>query len=621
MGSDRTSVRLTDDANGVERLDETRRSLLAKAGAVAGGVGLLGLANGQSAYAHHTPPAPEDFDGYYNIKHFGASTSNAPAVNQTAIQACIDQAALDGKAVYIPPGVFETFGALGVPDNSIIRGVGPASVIKDTATTQSAIRGAAAGAAKNVVIEHIKVDRTLGNHPPSARCFWFSNGTVERIFIRHVECVGAPESGMGIEVDGVSCAVHDCYVHECGKDGIACYGGPNNVVADNVIVACGDDHVAVGGSRITVVGNICDAGAGPTADPMQLGSGIALRGGDRCTIVGNVVRGGYRAGIEFQGAGAVEDVVISGNTIVEAGNGGRFESTAGSGAGTGILVRAPTTTPIERVSITGNVIRAPRYHGIWIRSHASGGFIKDLRISDNHISFDPGASYRLPDSSGIACIDPVSDVTDVRISGNVVRRAGGAGIYVKGLAAGVPRRFDISGNNVVDSGSDSPTAGILLHAVNDISVMGNRAYDSGVGTQDAGMSMVSPKGHVIIVGNDFTGNLAPLSYSAGSPGPDRLRIRDNPGFSPWTGRVTIDGAWAGVNPFTKESSTITFGVPFPTGKPPRVHVTGESVDAAGVSTAVSEAGFKARLVASANLGSGSHRAVWTAEPDDDSNGD
>jgi hypothetical protein len=650
MGSFGASGNRVESSPIRDRREATRRALLAKAGLLAGAAGLAAAATAGDALATHLPgqqPQPEDFDGYYNIKHFGAvpAPSGNPVANRTAIQTCLDTAAADQKVCYIPPGVWEIDvpgntteqTGVNVPDNSIVRGVGPASVIKylslNTKIVDSmgmlvaapgrgpAMRATALSAAKNILIEDIKVDRTLGTHQPSARCMYFPGG--ERIFIRHVECVGQVSSGIGIQMGAKFSAVEDCYVHNQGKDGIAIYGAEDAVIRGNLIVECGDDHIAAVGTRVAVVDNICDAGAGPNADPGQLGAAIAFRGGHQVTVAGNLVRGGYRGAIEFENRAEIQDIDIVGNVIVEAGNGGRLESVPGAGGGSAIVLRGHSDLKFERINIQGNLISAPRFHGIYVIQETyalPGSVIGDVAIADNQIWINPAAPYRAGDGCGIFCYANFP-ITDFRIVGNSVRSSVGPGIQVTGIDSGgtlTTRRFDVSGNRVTGAGGGLGTqSGILLDRIEDLTVTGNRSYG-----QDTGLFLANPRGSVIVTQNDVNGNVSSnFVYQAGTPGPDRLRVRDNPGLSPWTGRVTITGGWSGANPFVKESTVIAFGVPFPPGKPPRVHVRGEDVDAAGVATTVTETGFKARLVASANLGSGSHKAVWVAEPDDNSNGD
>jgi hypothetical protein len=625
MGSVGASGNRVESSPIRDRREATRRALLAKAGLLAGGIGAASLMAAEQAAATHLPgqqPQPEDFDGYYNIKHFGAVAAPAgdPTTNTAAINACLAAAA--GKAVvYIPPGVFETNATLQVPDNTVIRGVGPQSVIKDIAPSQAAFRGAATGVANDVLVEHIKVDRTLGTHQPSARCFWFPSG--ERIYIRNVECVGQELSAMGIQVGANSSAVVNCYVHNCGKDGIAIYGADDAVIAGNLIAQCGDDHIAAVGTRVSIIGNICDGGTGPGADTGQLGAAIAFRGGNGVTVAGNLVRGGYRGAIEFENRAEIQDVDIVGNVIVEAGNGGRLESVPGAGGGSAIVLRGHSNLKFERINVKGNLVSAPRFHGVYMIQETyaqAGSVIRDVTIADNQITIDPSAPYRAGDGCGIFCYANFP-ITDVRIVGNLIRNSVGPGIQVTGIDSGgtlTTRRFDVRGNRVTGAGGGlGSQPGILLDKIEDVTVTGNRSYG-----QDTGLFLANPRGSVIVTQNDVNGNVSSnFVYQAGTPGPDRLRVRDNPGLSPWTGRVTITGGWSGANPFVKESPVIAFDVPFPPGKPPRVHVRGEDVDAAGVATTVTETGFKARLVASANLGTGSHKAVWVAEPDDNSNGD
>jgi parallel beta helix pectate lyase-like protein len=634
-------------------IEETRRAILAKAGLAAGAIGLAAAVKVPDAEATHDPNL--DFDGYLNIRHFGAvpgSGGNEQAVsNRAAIQNCITTAANEGKVCYIPPGVWEVDvplptppvypqTALLVPSNSIIRGVGPASVIKYLSQNTwdpgdpnanpprppahqpgrgPAIRGD--GAVSNVLIEHIKVDRTLGTVPFNARNIYFQPGT-DRIFVRHVECVGQENSSFGIQLFGPRCAIEGCYVHNVGKDGIVVAGCSDTLVRDNVVAQCGDDHITLtGGDRLTVVGNVVDAGTGTGADTHQMGSGIAFRTGRNTIVAGNVIRGGLRAAIEVENDnGPARDIEISGNVIVESGNTLEHVADPSIGGGSAILVRSfgGSAHPIDRINIVGNIISAPRYHGVWVHSDSgTQGTIRDINIAGNEVWINPAASYITGEGSGIACDAADNNVQGVRIEGNTVRDAIGPGIVATGQSGvGVLEDLDINNNSVADSGSEAaPKAGIALDTVKDVTISGNRAHG-----QQTGVALANPSGSVALTRNDLNENGQRLAYTAGSPGPDRLRIRDNPGLSPWTGRVTIGGAWSAANPYTK-ISPVTFDVPFPAGKAPRVHVRGEDVDAAGVAASVSPGGFTARLVASVNPGSGSHKAVWLAEPDDDASGD
>jgi hypothetical protein len=101
-------------------------------------------------------------------------------------------------------------------------------------------------------------------------------------------------------------------------------------------------------------------------------------------------------------------------------------------------------------------------------------------------------------------------------------------------------------------------------------------------------------------------------------GTRRLRVRDNPGFSPWAKDEQLSG-WGGP-PYVAEV-TVAFAVPFPSGSSPQVFATvkpasGTNLDAFAIAKDVSNTGFKLRVVSSTNPGLNAHMASWLAEPTD-----
>jgi hypothetical protein len=271
---------------------------------------------------------------------------------------------------------------------------------------------------------------------------------------------------------------------------------------------------------------------------------------------------------------------------------------------------------IKRVNIRDNLISAPRYHGVTFTINNSAFSISDSAVSGNLIWANRDAGYRTDDAtdpgSAVACVAPKGQVFDIRVSDNEIHGSRGSGIKV--VAGTAPlTKWEILGNRVHKSGAASPKPAIELEGLTSVTVAGNRCD-----TQEHGLKITNPTGAVTILGDTCTDNSSgePIHYAPGSPGPSELRIRDNAGFSPWTGRATIGGGWGAGGPFAKESGPISFGVPFPAGKPPALLLTAQEVDAAAVGVDVSETGFRARLVAPADPGSGEHTVAWAAEPVD-----
>jgi hypothetical protein len=617
----------------------SRRGFLSGAAlATAGGAAVASLVRPEMSFAAST----DGFNGWNdvtNVAFAGGAQPNNPSVDSApAIQDCLNQSVLTPTrgAVYFPPGTYYIGSTLLIPNGSFLIGHGSLSVIavksgSDLASHYPMMQAAGATATgTDVQIENLKLDssnRTLitGN----AHCIFFGSGS-ERVFIRRVECFATP--GAGIFLSGVKLlTVQDCHVHKCAKDGIAVWSGSDQVIVQgNLVHDNGDDHISVVSAvgtppskRISILDNVIsnvDPATNYTGAATKVGSSIALRLAEQVKIVGNVVRGGYRAAIELNtAAGAVRDVEIVGNFISEAGNHLPPEAVTGVGGGSAILVHVPGANPAERINIQDNSIVAPRHHGVFLKvtSGSSGDLLRDVAIEGNMLRFDVNASYRAGNGSGVACIDPNKPVTDVKISGNTILESAGPGIYAKGPATAITnlRRWDIQDNKVSDSGRGNPgQAGIDLQNVESLTVIGNRAQDR-TGVQNVGLSVVNPQGNVVVADNDFVENgQAPIVYSANSFAPARLRIRDNPGFNPWTGEAPLSPTgWNGSGPFTQEVP-VTFGnVRFPNGKPPKVLATVQDIDAYAIAKNVTESGFTLRVVSATNPGT-QQKAGWVAEP-------
>jgi hypothetical protein len=314
------------------------------------------------------------------------------------------------------------------------------------------------------------------------------------------------------------------------------------VVRGNVVEDCGDDHIVaqgIGGAGVSVVGNAVKAYT------TRFGCGIVAVGnvwGGRVSVVGNVVFGGVQAGIEVKGgnlpgAGVSTDVVISGNTVSEAGNsdGSSWPGIPlgyGLPKGSGISIfsgSASAPGPTSRVVISDNVIVSPRSCGIVLIEASTASSVSNVRIEGNSIWMQPLAS--LPsatilnpslynDDSGapirrngvgvvgdFADHPPVGPITDIRITDNDIRLATDAGIHAR---SGQCMRWDIRDNSVLDSGisSSNPQSGILLEGVSSAMVIGNRSQDvRGTQYQDYGIKIVNPAGKYLVTDNDVSSNI------------------------------------------------------------------------------------------------------------------
>jgi hypothetical protein len=608
---------------------------------VAGGYGISTLVGAPEA---HALPA-DGLQGYTNVKDSGA-TGDGTTDDRAAIQAAIDASAVDPSAgqaavVYFPPGIYAVgssptgTSSLFLPSNTVILGCGSLSVVKKT-TPKGAVFSYKGSSVNDVQIENIALDggwSGIENDGSGATHVILMRG--QRIFVRRVEVRKCGYLGFGIMFFGVKFgAVQQCYVHHCNRDGIHVYTESEDVLIEgNLVHDCGDDHIASAGKRVSILGNECHATATPR------GAAIAARAGERVKIVGNVCRGGSRAGIEITSAGLMQDVDIVDNLILESGNladlaaGVTPQRGRGNGSGIHLLVAVPSSTPtpgpLKRVLIRNNVISAPRNHGVLLSSANSAQALSQVAISGNVIWFDTQAAYLDPSlvPAGISCT-AAEQTSDISITDNDIRGTKDAGVNVTrhaDPAKSPPRRFELRNNRLVDCGTTSARKpGLLLDGVEGAAISGNRAEDTRSQatdrTQDYGLKLVNPTGVVLIVENDFARNaVGAISYSAGSPGPDRLRIRDNPGFSPWSGEVTVDaGSWSpSGNAFVRDKA-VPFNVPFPTGKPPKLAVSPADDNAhSAAAVSVQPSGFTARAVyVAGSPPSASPVLHWIAEPFD-----
>jgi hypothetical protein len=412
-------------------------------------------------------------------------------------------------------------------------------------------------------------------------------------------------------------------VHKGSRDGIDVISCTDFIVRNTVVEDVGDDHIAFYGSQGTVIGNFCNA------RNTRRGAGIVVTGAGS-VVTGNICYGGIHGGIEVRGnvdnpaLPTVQqdrgEMLISDNLIIEAGN-----STAdgpvppmwdphpswGGSNGSAICVLIQNGSfkrDVHRLNITGNIIYAPRNHGITFALAGQNdetnrfGRVSDVLISGNTIWRGAPAVLhqdQTTDGCGIACIGNQGDTTDIRISDNDIRDAPGGGVKVANTIAGVAsKRWDILDNRILNAGS---APAISLTKVTDVTVKGNRADN-----QQYGFQATDPAGTLVIAANTFTANAgsnAPIALAGATSGLQKVRVRDNPGFSPWSGVLTTSGGWTAFQPpgttgvtwHYKEVTLQSPGFVIPFASPPQVILTTGTEDYAAAVTSVSATNFTGRV--------------------------
>lgn len=132
MGLDHLSSDLAEETETMRAREDTRRSLLAKAGLVAGGVGLGTLARPGTALAH------EGSLTVYNVRDHGADptgiTDSTTAINNTVAEAT------NGGIVYFPPGSYKITNTITIAKPVYVQGAGFAGNIFDGNVWNAATR-------------------------------------------------------------------------------------------------------------------------------------------------------------------------------------------------------------------------------------------------------------------------------------------------------------------------------------------------------------------------------------------------------------------------------------------------------------------------------------------------
>jgi hypothetical protein len=642
----------TDAGLGVEiaaRREETRRTLLAKAGLLAAGsVGAAALTHPEKAMAVAPPPL---LGSFYNVKDYGA-LGDGVANDQPAIQAAV-RAAFEanpaGGIVWFPPGTYLTAAAIQSRSGVSLVGSGSQSIIKATAgRTGTIVTGISAS---HLTVADLVFD---GNRHPGNHLFFRGNDSDPATNVHVHRCEVRNGEGKGIVFHNVhEGSVVGCWIHDTGvgaqRDAIGLFLNCEDIrIADNLVEKSADTAIGLFSEagprtaphllrRIAVVGNVLIGG--PDSNAVIGGSGAR-----ELTIAGNVVQGGEAAGISITNFYDTpgEDVQISDNVVVEGGIGTDFGdgiSISGALAGTGVDDYG--STGCSRVTISDNIVKNSRHNGISLiahpattdsraAGHAQPGALKDITVARNVIHLDPPGTPGTviePHARGITSHSLGAPIENLVIDGNTIRNARSDGMWI----VNDHREVAITGNRVFDSGLSGAASALHLESgasasIRNVQVMGNRCADTRDGsakTQSYGLDANDLRGNVLVVANDFTGNKSGVVRIVGATAATSLRVRDNPGYSPWAGAATVDGG-SGWNPlyfgatsaWYRDKDGIVFELPFPAT--PTVLLTPSQPAHAALVKSATPGQFSIRaIVFGTDPGPAATPAVhWLAEPRD-----
>jgi hypothetical protein len=434
------------------------------------GINGTGIATNASNVAYDPPftgavstTAEVKFSEIVSVKDFGA-VGDGVTDDTAAMQAAVDAMAGVG-AVFFPAGTY--LGFVNVPDNTVLYGEGESSIIKlPNLSTRAAIQSLdTSGGNDNVQIFRLQIN---------------GNRLNQNNLVTH-----------GINIDGAceNWLVTQCKITNTYGHGVQIRGGgvpANSTVADNIRVidnyfySCGNPEAGVDGREsiyinqgqfIQILDNSLD-GSGRQGIALE-GSGGASIATRRLIISNNIVRNSLAGGIDDEANNGGQLVITS--NYVENCPGAGIRVTGNSGdcivsdnnilnVGTGIDAESAVSI-LSRLTISNNVIKTTTGKGINVVTPYC------TSVLDNQLS-----------NIGTVGIDTNGDdVTQVRISGNVITTVASEGIVIRGYG----QQLDVSYNSVFDAGTLAvPVNGISIYTTSGtnvweyVTIIGNNVWDS-----------------------------------------------------------------------------------------------------------------------------------------------
>ena len=550
----------------------------------------------------------------YEVEAYGADATGTAASNKIAIQEAINASAAN-RSICALSQMYEVSDVISCPDFTVLVGKGVGSGLRASAAHTSTILvndDTVAGNADirlyNFEVDGNKANRSAGInliHITTASGTYNERITIENIYAHDSQGTGGSH-GLGIILSRCHGGrIVGCHVANNERDGITCYFDCQDVlVANNWIHDCADDFIGLNAedstsnghtmTRMQIIGN--------TLAPLgtDAGAGIAVRGVTNSIVANNIIFEGFSAGVDISNwnQSPSTDVVVANNISIDAGS----NNTGANGIGIALTSARGVSSlsgkaGCERISITGNIIKNPRAHGIRIVGESTVT-TRDILIAQNTISC--GTLY----TSGRGIIGDVGPATDIHVVDNLIKDSQAHGIFFSDTSS-VFSRINVERNRVYSpgkSGSTVPTAaGIELEAVVDAVVRDNRSTDLAATdkTSTYGVRIVNCTGSLSVTGNDCRNNGTSLFNFSGTTRLSQLRVRDNVGYSPWAGQANVtSGSWSssiiGGWPFWFKDVTVTYTIPFPATATPLPLLTCDATGVAANARTPSNSTFSVR---------------------------
>jgi hypothetical protein len=465
----------------------TAATILAAAAVAAG---CRGQTRALPAEAEVPPPA-----GAISVRTSGARGDGSD--DRHAFQSAIDQAALTGGVVYVPPGTY-TLGpapsrpySLMVPGGVTIRGAGPqATRLRQAPGADRSVRLLYVTGDDNA-LEDITLDGNKREQTPDGQRHGIFAFDSQRLIVRRVTSTGFTGDGFYL-YNGVRDARFE-HVRAAANDrnGLTMGGavdGTQIVTSQFVGNRAQQIDSEPGGAAVvsntTITGSLLDTG-GVSKDYVLTCSGTSSQSRGRgWRVVGNTINGAIFSVW-------ADDVVIANNTGVNptpkssvtinrastsveiVGNKLRMTQTQVP-ALAAVLIQGTAGSAPSRVVVAGNQIQVDYERSFGIR--ADGAL--DVEITRNDLR---GSGRRAPGFAGIRLRATVAkrDFERVVIADNSITDFGERGVAIAGNGAARLLSVDIRGNTFAATARDpSMTTAISLDdgsgAVRDVSIADNQ---------------------------------------------------------------------------------------------------------------------------------------------------
>ena len=374
-----------------------------------------------------------------------------------------------GKQVVLLAGTYTADASISVPNNTTLAGVGDGTFIRlaDIDVTDNLIENTDQVTGTGVVIKDLKLDgqkslNTVGSQN-AVRLTGMGSGVgasaVPGAVVENVSAIAF--SGTGISLSTSNNNIVRGNTVKSSNVGILLSASLYNTVSNNSVheVTVNGIHLQSSSNNNNIADNQVHAPAG---------NGIQLQSTSNYnTVSGNQVSGATTYGIYSTTVGNT----ISSNSI--------------TASGIGIIL----FTGSSDNSVTANSIKNSTDDGIYVynsvRNTVSGNTI--LSTTDDGLVVD-------------------SESHNNTVSSNTIDTAGGAGVFIIGIAGDEPTNNTVIGNSIINTGGSTWNYGIELGYAHKNTITNNRISDDSCSTTCYAISIRATSTTNYLAGNTFTGD-------------------------------------------------------------------------------------------------------------------